>query len=166
MKDKILKIERVEYKSPWNGDEFRERLKDIFSQKTFRFKHNLHGKFINKDKFRIIDKITLGVYLQGGGDPAYILGEIQEIDNHARIHISARPSPIFPILGWTLPVIGFILIFSGFWVNINIEKIMAGLFLLFIAILSRKTGEFLKNRLLNKFERVLDLERQNISNND
>lgn len=166
MKDKILKIQRVEYKLLWNGDEFRERLKDIFSQEMFRFKHNLHGKFINKDKFRIIDKITLGVYLQGGGDPAYIVGEIQEIDNHARIRISARPSPIFPLMGWTLPIIGFILIFSGFWVNINISKIIAGLFLLFIGILSRKTGEFLRNRLRNKFERALDLERQTISNNE
>lgn len=61
----MLKIERVEYKSPWNGDEFRERLKDILSRKMFRFKHNLYGKVINKDKFRIIDKVTLGVYLQG-----------------------------------------------------------------------------------------------------
>lgn len=166
MKDKLLKIQRFDYKLSWNSDELRERLEDIFSQKIFKFEHNLHGKFIDKSKFRIIDKITLGVYLQGGGDPAYIFGEIEEYNSHVKIHVSARPSPIFPIMGWILPVIGLILIFSGFWEHIDISKIMAGLLLLFLGILSQKIGEFLRNRLRNKFERALDLERRNILNNE
>jgi len=160
MIDKLLNIERINYKSNSSSQDFKRNLNNILNQGTFKFKYNLAGKFINDNEFKIIDKWTIGVYIRSfENDPAYLRGKIIEKENGITVKVSVRPNSIFPLFGFLFPILGLFAIFTTGFGQENNEGLFVGLFFIVFGIIIFPIGRLLRNRLRNKFEQYLDLKR-------
>lgn len=160
MIDKILNIERLEYKSNLTTQDFKNKLDTIFNQGTFKFKYNLSGKFINNYEFKATDKWTIGVYIRSfENDPAYLKGKIKETGDGLILNVTVRPNSIFSIFGFIFPIAGIFAMFATGFGSTSEDGLIAGLTFILIGLIFYPLGRFLRNRLRNKFEQYLDLKR-------
>ncbi len=144
MIDKILNIKRLEYKSTFAIQDFKNELDAIFSQGVFNFKYNLSGKFINNYEFKVTDKWTIGLYIRSFENAsAYLKGKITETSNGIILNVLVRPNSIFSIFGLLFPILGIFILFEiGFGITTEDVKIvgfmfiLVGLFFLFIRYIS------------------------------
>ena len=122
-------------------------LKKILTTKGFNI--NLSGKFKNDNEFKLTDKITIGIYIQGGGSPAILNGKFADNIENNVLTIFARSHILFPIASILVPVYFFPLLLIDDS-NSTKEKVLGILFGLIISVLMNFGGNFFKQRLLKK----------------
>jgi hypothetical protein len=125
--------------------------------KTKGFSINLSGKFINDNEFELTDKISIGIYIQGGGNPAILKGKFTNDSNKNMLSIFAKSHILFPLVTILVPSLIIPLMLTSEQNNTN-EKILSVIFGIFIMIVMTAGGNLYKNRLLKKTIRELGLK--------
>jgi len=128
-------------------DQIINRLKKILAEKGF--KTNLTGKIINDNEFKLTDKWTIGIYIQGAGDPAYLTGKFNLELDKITLRMKAHSHFVFPLVSVLLPLVVSVATILN--PSDNRKEMMGAIFFSFmITIILNMTGNFFKNRLLNK----------------
>ncbi|MGE5428284.1 MAG: hypothetical protein ACM3O8_10345 [Methylococcaceae bacterium] len=140
-------------------DQIINRLKKILAEKGF--KTNLTGKIINDNEFKLTDKWTIGIYIQGAGDPAYLTGKFNYELDRITMRIKAHSHFIFPLWTVLLPLVVIVATILNPSDN-RMEMVGAIFFSFMISIILNKTGNFFKNRLLNKVLKEMTLNKGNV----
>lgn len=129
-----------------------KKLKRILKTKGFSI--NLSGKFKNENEFKLIDKITIGIYIQGGGSPAVLKGKFTESKEKIVLTIIAKSHTLFPLTSILLLFL-FIPIFLFDDTNNAYDKMLGIIVCLLFVVIMNLAGNFFKKRLLNKTLKVL-----------
>ena len=125
--------------------------------KTEGFTINLSGKVINDNEFQLTDKVTFGIYIQGGGNPAELNGKFTKNSKDNFLTIKAKSHPLFPVATIFIPVLVIPLMLTSD-LNSSGEKILSVIFGIFITVIINLGGNFYKQRLLNKTINELGLK--------
>ncbi|SMO93561.1 hypothetical protein SAMN06265379_1207 [Saccharicrinis carchari] len=158
MIDKVLNFQRIEYRSKMSAQDFKSRLSSIFSQKGFKF--NLSGKFTSEQDFKATDKWTIGIYIRSfENDPAYLKGKIKDSKNGVTVEVLVRPNSIFSLFGLLFPLIGMIALVSTNFGKTDEDALGVGIGFIIFGLICYPIGNYLRNRIRNKFEDYLDLAR-------
>jgi len=129
-------------------------LRKILKAKGFSI--NLSGKFKNDNEFRLIDKITFGIYIQGGGSPAVLKGKFSNNSDKNNLTIISRSHYIFPLASLFIITVGLPMMLIDD-MNDSKEKIISILGSFLIAFICNSLGNYYKNRLLKKTVKELGL---------
>lgn len=141
-------------------DQIINRLKKVLAEKGF--KTNLTGKIINDNEFNLTDKWTIGVYIQGAGNPAYLIGKFNSELDRITLRIKAHSHFIFPLVSVLLPLV--VILATILNPSDNRKEMMGAIFFSFIiSILLNVTGNFFKNRLLKKVLKEMTLNKENVN---
>jgi|GEM_PF-2269833 len=140
-------------------DQIINRLKKIIAEKGF--KTNLTGKIKNDNEFKLTDKWTIGIYIQGAGDPAYLTGKFNCELDIITLKIKAHSHFIFPLVTILLPLV--VIVATILNPSDNRKEMMGAIFFSFmILIILNMTGNFFKNRLLKKVLKEMTLNKENV----
>lgn len=140
----------------YEKDRINNKLEKILATKGYSI--NLCGKIKNENEFKLTDKYTIGIYIQGGGDPAYLKGRFSEEADRAILTIRVNSHLCFPIT--TISIFLFlipILFFISF--ENEADRYWVPIFLLIVGFTLNAAGNFFKKRLLNKTLRELGLKK-------
>ncbi|MGQ1786013.1 MULTISPECIES: hypothetical protein [unclassified Saccharicrinis] len=158
MIDKILNFQRIEYESKMSIHDFKSRLSSIFDQKGF--KYNLSGKFTTELDFKATDKWTIGIYIRSfENDPAYLKGKIKDSKEGIIVDVTVRPNSIFSLFGLLFPLVGLIALISTDFGKTDEEALGVGIGFIVFGLICYPIGNYLRNRIRNKFEEYLELKR-------
>ncbi len=156
MLNRILCREKLRFELS-NDDKNRviKTLKKILTTKGFSI--NLSGKLKNDNEFKLTDKITIGIYIQGGGNPAILKGRFSDNIENNVLTIFARSHILFPIASIIIPIyfIPLLLLDDS---NSTKEKVLEILFGLILSVIMNFGGNFFKQRLLKKTLNELGLK--------
>lgn len=154
--NRILCREKLRFELT-NDDKNRvvETLKKILKTKGFSI--NLSGKFKNDNEFKLTDKISIGIYIQGGGSPAILKGKFTNSMEKNVLTIIAKSHTLFPlvsiiILFYFLPLL---LLDNS---NSTNEKVLGVIFSVIFTVIFNFGGNFFKQRLLKKTIKELGLK--------
>ena len=157
MIDRILNFQRIVYASKVSAADIKLRLNSIFNQKGY--KYNLSGKFITERDFKATDKWTIGIYIRNfENDPAYLKGKIKETKEGTLIDVTVRPNSIFSIFGLLFPLVGTFALISSYFGKTDEEALGVGIGFIIFGLVCYPIGNYLRNRIRNKFEDYLELE--------
>lgn len=154
MIEKILNTKKINYFSNLNGDNLKQKIKDIFEQNNLSFV----GKFTNQNEFSAYDKWTyIAWYVPNfKRKTAYLKGEIIKSGKGTLIKLNIKPNPVISIFPIPTILIGIIAIIVA---ESNNETLIFGLIIIAVGILFYLFGMFLNNRLRNNFKKHLDLQK-------
>jgi hypothetical protein len=158
MIDRILNYQKIEYQSKLSAHEFKSRLNNIFNEKGY--KYNLSGKFTSEMGFKAVDKWTIGIFIRGfETDPAYLKGKIKDSKDGIVVDVIVRPNSNFSLFGLMLPLVGLYELISTSFGNADKDALGIGIGVIVFGLFSYLMGKYLRNRIRNKFEEYLRLER-------
>lgn len=158
MIDRILNYQKIEYQSKLSAHEFKSRLNNIFNEKGY--KYNLSGKFTSEKDFKAVDKWTIGIFIRSfENDPAYLKGKIKDSKDGIVVDVIVRPNSIFPIFGLLFPLVGVYALISTNFGKTDKDALGIGIAFVFFGLFCYPIGKYLRNRIRNKFEEYLRLER-------
>ncbi len=136
-------------------EELFRNLDKIINAKGFDI--NLTGKIKNESEFILNDKISFGIYINGGGDPASLNGKIKESGEGKELILKVYSNftfPLFSILGILVPILFLILDET----EINEKTLLGSFIAILFAFISNLSGNFYKRRLLKKTLEYLKLD--------
>lgn len=132
-----------------------KRLRKITALKGYGV--NLTGKIKDENQFKLTDKITIGVYIQGGGDPAVLRGKFTEESGNILLTIKVHGHFAFILGSILIPVFLIATIISNYS-ELKVEAYFSFAFVLAFAFIMNLAGNFFKNRLLKKTLKELKLK--------
>ncbi|WP_321296542.1 hypothetical protein [Marinifilum fragile] len=132
-----------------------KRLQKITATKGYGV--NLTGKVKDENHFKLTDKITIGVYIQGGGNPAVLKGKFTEESDHVILTIKVHGHFAFFLGSILIPVFLIVTIISNYS-ELKVEAYYSFIFILVVAFIMNMAGNFFKNRLLKKTLKELKLK--------
>lgn len=157
MIEKILNIKKTIYSSKLNEPDLKNKIKDIFEQKTLKFV----GKFTSQNEFAASDKWTYITWYVPNvkRKMAYLKGKIIKSEKGTFIELNIKPNPvisIFPVLSILIGIITIIAVKSN---KENPDFFIIGLIIIAVGILFYLFGLFIRNRLRNNFRNHFDLQK-------
>ncbi|WP_282126185.1 hypothetical protein [Marinifilum flexuosum] len=132
-----------------------KRLQKITDTKGYSV--NLTGKIKDENQFKLTDKITIGVYIQGGGDPAVLRGKFTEESGNILLTIKVNSHFVFSLGSILIPIFLIATIISNYS-ELKDEAYYSFIFILVVAFIINMGGNFFKNRLLKKTLKELKLK--------
>jgi hypothetical protein len=156
----FLLVRKYRYVAPKSIDDVIEDFGRITNQKWYDFSENIHGRLNPDNTFWLTEKWSF-VYIQGlpYNYLSYINGKLQKDNTNTIIEISLRPNFI---LVFFLYLIGlfFVLELTGVKIMAETPIILTILGLLSFEFILFSIALISTNRLRNRFERILQLQRQ------
>lgn len=158
MIQKFLNTEEVSYSSNLNEENLKKRIEDLFEQRTLR----LAGKLTSENEFTAYDKFVVIAWNMPNlrRQSAYVKGKITQKENGTLIKLKVSPNSILPIFAILATLCG-VIITSIALSNTVVDKffLMLGLVFITLGIVYYPVSKVLRNRLLNKIVKYLDLNK-------
>jgi len=153
----ILNTRKASYSSTLEKDRLIEKAKNLFDKETMNFK----GKFTDKNKFVAYDRLNV----VGWNMPnlrrksAYLKGEITKAANGTMINLEVKPNSVLPIFAVTALFAGVAITTTELLSTDNDQSLLLfGLTLIILGIIYYPASLLLRNRLLNRVVKCLDLQ--------
>ena len=155
---KMLNIEETNYSSGLNTEGLKNRIEDLYHQNAMR----VAGRLTSENEFTIYDKwIIVGWSMPNlNRKAAYIYGKITEGEEGTLVNLKVTPNALLPIFSILSMLMGVVITLRAL-LNTEDDKffLTLGVALIVIGMLYYPIGTLLKNRLLKRVVRSLDLKK-------